>query len=332
MLLTGHGLCPGGTNLITDLPAQQWLSADAGAAPGLPQAWQWEKEQGQSCTALCRALVLVGQPSLCLSLPSPRAGLANLQRLSESQETHLVTGSQQSLCKWEEKQWVSLLLSSSWWWWVSFPTPEEGQHLVEKTKSRSYTPPRRKVIADSRWADCTRSARVTGRKWGQRQKCKWHGLAARRKRNSPKGICIGLKPWSVNMGRMAFSGNLAIPNSLQGAEIHAGLLCQGRTRRKSGCCQTPYHKQPWRGGGTFISMRQVSNKFWVWHIYGTPSWGLHIPPAKPLGNCPAHQSTLATSDPLRLAALVICSAVLQEYKQPGTRSSKASLCSTSKPT
>lgn len=38
MLLTGHGLCPGGTNLITDLPAQQWLSADAGAAPGLPQA------------------------------------------------------------------------------------------------------------------------------------------------------------------------------------------------------------------------------------------------------------------------------------------------------
>lgn len=127
-----------------------------------------------------------------------------------------------------------------------FPTPEEGQHLVEKNKELELHTTQEKGHFRQQVSMLHEASQSHREEWEQGQKHQCHWLAARRKRGSPKGICTGLKPCSVSMRRMAFSGNLAILNSLQGAEIHAGLFCRGRTRSKSGYCQTSHHMQSWQ--------------------------------------------------------------------------------------
>lgn len=259
---SGCGLCLGGTKLITDLSAQQRLSADARGSFWF--IWQWEKElalpEGQSCTTLCRALVFVEQPSLCLSLPSPRARLTNLERLLESLRNPFGNWKLLEPVVTLQVRGIRVGQLAVLFIQVLMNEFSYSRRRAVSCGKKTKEPHTTQVITDSRWAGWTRPARVTGRKWGQGHKQKWHWPAARRKRGSPKGICTGLKPCSVSMGRMAFSGNLAILNSLQGAEIHTGLLCWGRTRRKSGCWQTPHHKQPWQRGGMFIKPQHEAGK------------------------------------------------------------------------
>lgn len=131
-------LCLGGTNLITDVSAQQWQSADASAAGGLPRYWQWEKElvlparTELHCSMQSLGACGAAQPMLVPAHPQRQDW--QIWRLLESLEKPFGKWSQQSLCKGEAQQRVSWLLSSSRCWWVSFPSPEEGQHLAEKNK------------------------------------------------------------------------------------------------------------------------------------------------------------------------------------------------------
>lgn len=121
-----------------------------------------------------------------------------------------------------------------------------------------------------------RSDRVTGRKRGQGQKQQQrHREAPKRKRGVPKGICTGLETCSFTVGGMAFSGKLAIPDSLRGGRN------PHRARNMAGCRQPPHPTGPWQEVGLRSSQntRQVSNRHAlslarVWHVSGGST---HIP-------------------------------------------------------
>lgn len=176
-----------------------YLSTDRGRR-------SWSCQQGQSCPALCRALVLVEQPSLCLSLPSPRAALANLQRLLESLRKSLGNWRppEPAVSESERDNSGSACCSLHPCWWVSFPTPEEGQHLVEKKQragdtyhpgERSFQPAGEQVVGGQPESQGGN---------GDRGKSKVSLASCQKKDRTPKGICAGLKPCSVSRGRMPF--------------------------------------------------------------------------------------------------------------------------------
>ena len=209
---------------------------------------------------------------------------------------------------------------------MSFPRFRQWAtaHGKKQGAGATHYPGERSLQTPGEWV-AHRPTGATGRKRGQGQKQQCHWEAPKRKRGSPTGICTRLEPCSVTTGGMAFSGNLAILDSLQGAEIHAGLLCQGRARNKAGCCQPPHRMRPWQEVGLLSNLdrRQVSSKHalsmaCVWHCSArsthTP-WSAKLPATHP-----AYQSTLTNTVPPRLAALPMRSGISQQQAVSCTNS------------